>query len=267
VGVHADLYDDNGFLYGLERGGNRYTVATDQVGTPRLVADASGNVVRRFNHDAYGRTIPDSDPGASQSNPAFFLPIGFAGGIEDPVTGLVRFGLRDYDTAAGRWTARDPSFFNGSPLGLYQYAGGDPVDNRDPTGLFCLGGSGYLVIGGGASLCFDSGGFTTCAEYGVGIGAGVDSDVFGTGTQGEGNFLSGGVEVGSVGLSESYTLGPCPGQGTASYKLGYGFGYVGANQQVVDYQGQPFPQGTAGLQVGLEAEAKVGHKSCLKSSW
>jgi RHS repeat-associated protein len=43
----------------------------------------------------------------ADSNPGF-QPFGFAGGLYDPDTGLVRFGARDYDAAAGRWTANDP---------------------------------------------------------------------------------------------------------------------------------------------------------------
>ena len=33
---------------------------------------------------------------------------GFAGGIYDPDTELVRFGARDYDPRVGRWTTKDP---------------------------------------------------------------------------------------------------------------------------------------------------------------
>ncbi len=92
----------------------RFHVATDQVGSPRVVVDADGNVVKRLEYDAYGVTT-DLDPG-------FFLPFGYAGGLRDPVTGLVRFGLRDYEPQSGRFTARDPARFAGSPRSLYGYA-------------------------------------------------------------------------------------------------------------------------------------------------
>ena len=71
----------------------------------------------------------------ADSAPAFDLPIGFAGGLADPATGLVRFGWRDYDPVTGRWTAKDPTFFTGSPTNLYGYAGNDPVRLRDWNGL------------------------------------------------------------------------------------------------------------------------------------
>src|SRR5581483_2881134 len=63
------------------------------------------------------------------------IPIGFAGGLADPVTGLVRFGVRDYDPQTGRFTARDPVLFAGGQLNLYAYLNGDPVGQRDPSGM------------------------------------------------------------------------------------------------------------------------------------
>jgi RHS repeat-associated protein len=77
----------------------------------------------------------------SDSDPSLELFIGYAGGLADPVTGLVRFGWRDYGVAAGRWTAHDPTLFDGDQDNLYIYVRNDPVNQRDPLGLFCIGGS------------------------------------------------------------------------------------------------------------------------------
>ena len=41
------------------------------------------------------------------------IPFGFAGGLHDRDTNLVRFGARDYDPSIGRWTAKDPIDFAG----------------------------------------------------------------------------------------------------------------------------------------------------------
>ena len=95
------------------------------------MVDAAGTIVKTLVYDAFGRRNP---AGAPEVGAAFELPIGFAGGLEDPVTGLVRFGLRDYEPASGRWTARDPILQNGG-LNVYAYAGSDPVGRRDPSGL------------------------------------------------------------------------------------------------------------------------------------
>jgi RHS repeat-associated protein len=70
--------------------------------------------------------ISDSHPG--------FQPFGFAGGLYDEDTRLVRFGARDYDPSVGRWTAKDPLLFNGGDTNLYAYASSDPIDLSDPSG-------------------------------------------------------------------------------------------------------------------------------------
>ena len=120
-------YDDFGHLFAFQRGGDWYYVATDQVGTPRVVSDATGNIIKTLDYDSYGVLIADSNPG-------FDLPIGFAGGISDRVTGLVRFGARDYDPAIGRWTAKDPILFESGQMNLYAYVTNNPITNTDPEG-------------------------------------------------------------------------------------------------------------------------------------
>ncbi len=159
-------YDVGGALFAFERGGGWYYVAADQVGTPVAVFDATGALVKQVDYDSYGQRLANSAP-------AFDLEIGFAGGIEDVVTGLTRFGYRDFDAASGRWTARDPILYAGGQVNLYAYVGNDPVGLRDPLGLFCIGGSLYEVVGGGSELCYDleTGEASLCAEFGAGFGS------------------------------------------------------------------------------------------------
>jgi len=71
--------------------------------------------------------LDDSNPG--------FQPFGFAGGLYDHQTKLVRFGERDYDAYTGRWTAKDPILFYAKDSNLYAYVSNDPVNYIDPTGL------------------------------------------------------------------------------------------------------------------------------------
>ena len=190
-------YDDNGLIFALDRNGARYTIATDQVGSPRVVADAAGQVVKAIEYDSFGNVVSDSAPG-------FDLPIGFAGGLSDAATGLVRFGYRDYDPAAGRWTARDPIFFGGQQANLYVYVGNDPINLRDPLGLWCIGVSLYEGIGGGVQTCITSEGASFCGEVGFGVGVNVGIDNGGLEPPGseigvEGKAVFGGV--GGVGLN------------------------------------------------------------------
>jgi uncharacterized protein RhaS with RHS repeats len=51
------------------------------------------------------------------------------------VTGLLRFGFRDYDPETGRWTAVDPVLFASGQTNLYAYVANDPVNLVDPSGL------------------------------------------------------------------------------------------------------------------------------------
>jgi len=113
-------YDDTGMLFAFDKGGVRYYVATDQIGSPKVVTDDSGSVVKQLEFDSYGDFTFDA-------NPDFDLPIGFAGGLADKQTRLVRFGYRDFEPDIGRWTAKDPIFFKGG-LNLYQYVSNNPTN-------------------------------------------------------------------------------------------------------------------------------------------
>jgi len=101
----------------------------DQVGSLRVVADTSGNVIKAIQYDPFGGIIEDSNPG-------FKSPLGFAGGLHDRDLGFVRFGFRDYDTYTSRWTAPDPIGDAGGDSDWYGYCLDDPVNGVDPLGLF-----------------------------------------------------------------------------------------------------------------------------------
>ncbi|MBU4199689.1 MAG: hypothetical protein KKG09_03275 [Verrucomicrobia bacterium] len=108
--------------------GGVYRIVCDHLGSPRLVVQATtGAVVQRLDYDEFGRVVLDTNPG--------FQPFGFAGGLYDPDTGLVRFGARDYDPETGRWTAKDPILFAGASANLYCYADNNPVNEKDIAGL------------------------------------------------------------------------------------------------------------------------------------
>jgi len=112
----------------MTKAGSTYYLTFDQVGSLRIVADASGNVVKKIDYDSFGNILSDS-------NPSFEMPFGFAGGLHDQDTGLVRFGYRDYDPDIGRWTAKDPILFSGGDTDLYGYCLNNPINRIDPWGL------------------------------------------------------------------------------------------------------------------------------------
>jgi RHS repeat-associated protein len=173
--LNVPRYDGDGTLFAIDRGGSRVYVATDHLGSPRLITDAAGTAVRTIEYDAFGKVTGGTG--------SFDLPIGYAGGLSDPVTGLVRFGKRDYEPESGRWTAEDPTFFEGSPGNLYAYVGSNPTTLTDPTGLVCVGFSAYGGLGGGIQFCrdnsIDGADWSLCSELGVGLGGGWDVDLNG----------------------------------------------------------------------------------------
>jgi RHS repeat-associated protein len=149
----------------MEKSGKTYRIITDQVGSVRLVVDAStGEVAQRLDYDEFGNVLNDTNPG--------FQPFGFAGGLYDPATKFTRFGARDYDAEVGKWTAKDPILFAGGQANLYGYVLNDPVNLIDPTGLdwgdyWDVGGSDTIfgILGAGATASMEAtiGGLTASA--------------------------------------------------------------------------------------------------------
>ncbi|MCG7940360.1 MAG: PKD domain-containing protein [Candidatus Thiodiazotropha lotti] len=165
------------FIYGLKtntpaymiRDGKTYRIVSDHLGSPILVVDViTGEVVQRQDYDVWGNVINDSNPG--------FLPFGFAGGVYDQHTQLVRYGSRDYKSGIGRWTAKDPIGFAGGDTNLYGYVLNDPVNLIDIYGFEGDGpqGHGYGDIAANA-------GQSTLQGYLSHLGTKVGT-IFGIGT-------------------------------------------------------------------------------------
>ena len=112
----------------MVKGGTTYRILSDQVGSVRLVVNATpGAVAQRIDYDAFGNPT-------YVTGPPDFQPFGFAGGLTDLDTGPVRFGARDYDPRVGRWTSKDAIDFAGGDPNLYAYAISDPVNFLDADG-------------------------------------------------------------------------------------------------------------------------------------
>jgi RHS repeat-associated protein len=118
--------------------GVTYRILSDHLGSPRLVVNAAdGTIAQQVEYDEFGRVLSDSNAGLQ--------PFGFAGGLSDRDTGLVRFGARDYDAHTGRFATRDPILFKAGDSNLYSYTFSDPVNWVDPSGL-----ETQVIIWGGA---------------------------------------------------------------------------------------------------------------------
>ncbi len=86
-----------------------------------------------------GKVIADTNQG--------FQPFGFAGGLYDPDTKLVRFGAREYYSEIGRWIAKDSILFTGGDTNLYGYVLNGPVNFTDASGLDKDEGGDYAQTG------------------------------------------------------------------------------------------------------------------------
>jgi RHS repeat-associated protein len=110
----AALIDPNGhivirFVYGTKenvpeymiKSDRTYKIFSDHLGSPKFVIDTeTGAIAQQIEYDEVGAVLSDSNPG--------FQPFGFAGGLYDADTKLVRIGARDYDSETARFISKDP---------------------------------------------------------------------------------------------------------------------------------------------------------------
>lgn len=123
------------FVYGerttvpeyMVKGGVTYRFIYDHLGSVRLVVNSqTGAIVQYLEYDAFGQVMQDTAPS--------FQPFGFASGLYEAQTGMVRFGSRDYDAIVGRWTTKDSVRFDGGDTNLYAYVNNNPVNFNDSFG-------------------------------------------------------------------------------------------------------------------------------------
>lgn len=117
--------------------GSHYYYAFDGLGSVVGLFDSSGNLVSNYvqHYQPYGKPINTPPTGYPP------MPVKFAGYWYDSQTGLYQVGARYYDPTTGRWTQRDPV---DNPYDLhgwnrYIYAGDDPINSTDPSGMCWTG--------------------------------------------------------------------------------------------------------------------------------
>lgn len=116
-------------------GGVRYQLE-DGLGSIVALADESGALAATRDWDSFGNLVAASGEGDPTHLGGAF---GFHGEWREEVSGLYHLRARDYDPRSGRFLSRDP--FEGDEeqpesQHPYQFAYGNPMVYRDPSGLY-----------------------------------------------------------------------------------------------------------------------------------
>lgn len=109
---------------------SEHWLLSDYRGSVTAVADSTGAVSGQASYDSFGKITSGS------VNPAMAgTYFGYTGQQFDVQTGLDFFNARYYDPSLGRFLSQDPIGFGGRDANLYRYAGNNPVNATDPSGL------------------------------------------------------------------------------------------------------------------------------------
>jgi RHS repeat-associated protein len=108
---------------------------SDALGSSLALADGTGTIQTTYSFDPFGNTTTG---GAANSNTFTYT----GRELDAANLNLYYYRARYYNPALQRFISEDPIGFNGG-TNFYAYAGGDPINNSDPSGL-CTdpGGSG-----------------------------------------------------------------------------------------------------------------------------
>ncbi|MCZ2405038.1 RHS repeat-associated core domain-containing protein [Paenarthrobacter sp. Z7-10] len=189
----AFIRDPAGTLISMRTTAGSYYYTTDTLGSVILLTDSTQARAATYAYDSWGNTTTTGTQAPNN-------PWQYAGGYKDTTTGYTKFGARYYNPALGRFTQTDPS---GQEANAYLYAGADPVNSSDPTGLYSWGdfwgGVGGEIISGVGGVVV--GAITKTTPAGiigglvVGCLGGIVSEAVGNGINGQST--SGGDVAGS----------------------------------------------------------------------
>ena len=160
---YYDSYGTPTAIKYYEANGTTHTfyLATNALGDVIGIYNASGNLVVKYEYDAWGNIVAETN--ASGDEPTTLAqhwseinPFRYRGYYYDGETGLYYLQSRYYDPEIGRFINADSLIDNRGIItqNLFQYCGNNPVNNADPSGnLFgAIVGIGLLVIGMVATL-------------------------------------------------------------------------------------------------------------------
>ena len=139
----------------------------DQLGSTRLVTNASGTTQATYTFDPYGNLTASTNPGSITN------PLRYGGQYTDAESGLVYLRARYYDPGTGQFLSRDP--VASATRSAYGYVVDDPLNGADPNGLCsdwdpaCQFVAGVQALGSIVTTPLRSAG---CAAVGVSCSSG-----------------------------------------------------------------------------------------------
>ena len=134
------LWGPTGIVARQTSGGTVSWYLADHLGTVRDLINNSGAIIDHVDFSAFGTVLDETSPTSGDRM------MGFAGMERDTVTGLNLAVNRVQNPATARWDTQDPLGFGGKDSDLYRYAGNDPVDLLDPSGLKDWGDEGGVLV-------------------------------------------------------------------------------------------------------------------------
>jgi len=164
-----------------------YFYYTDALGSVRMLTNASGAVVESYTYDPYGQPRVMYAAGldgnwltedvATYTNSHILRgnPILFTGRWWDSTTQLYYYRFRDYSPQLGRFLQPDPAGYIDT-MNLYAYCGNNPINFRDPHGLWIKGWLGGVAGCAGGSLLYwaaTAGAAVTAPAWVVPVGVGL----------------------------------------------------------------------------------------------
>ena len=277
---------DTNYIYGpgglplarIDSTGETLYYHQDQLGSTRALTDSTGAVVATYTYDPFGNVTGST--GAADN------PFGYTGQYTDPESGYQYLRARYYDPLTGQFLTRDPAV--ATTMEPYAYAGNNPTNYTDPTGLYWGEGivnkakdtasgawdaTGGKVVSGVNDLCFESWQeAATCTAVvagtvSLGVGGAAVLGVGGglAGTAGTVASTAGYIGVGAQGLltvddCRRGVDGSCLINGAATLAGGIGlglgsaagnYGMIGAHLRDADiYAGIAQALGVGGLTAG-----------------